>query len=334
MRQGRGKGLDYDITPDIVQAGAKTGQSGAASPKPSRSTPKLSYDITPDLVQAGAEARQSGATPPHKPQSTSKSNDNITPDRVQTGAEVSQSGSESHQTGAKSSQSGAILPPKSPRPTPQLNYDPEPFPGARAPAGPSPLALATLQERGLWEPETIPETIPLSPQPSRPLMEERASEKKNPLTSPVVSASPKPATVIPPRTTPPSRSPVPPMEERAPERILSTVLPTAPILSPPAQEKAHPPVPPVTPPPQKASTMRVPVHPQATPKGRSKSPTDPEPGDARVARTVRLTPAVDAQLQTIANRFGVDFTAAVAITVTHGYQALAAAGFVRAVELK
>lgn len=300
MRQGRGKGLDYDITPDIVQAGAKTGQAGAASPKPSRSTPKLSYDITPDLVQAGAETRQSGATPPHKPYSTSKSDGNITPDKVQTGAETSQSGSESDHIGAKSSQSGAILPPKHSRPTPQLNYDPEPFPGARAPAGPSPIALATLQERGLWEPETTPEAIPLTPQPSRPLAEERAPEKP-----PVVSARPKPTTII------------------------------SPLMTPPVREELQHPIPPVTPPPQKASAMHVPAQPpQATPKGRSKLPTDPEPGDARVARTVRLTPAVDAQLQTIANRFGVDFTAAVAITVTHGYQALAAAGFVRAIELK
>lgn len=54
--------------------------------------------------------------------------------------------------------------------------------------------------------------------------------------------------------------------------------------------------------------------------------------EARVARTIRLSPNVDAQIQTIAARFGVDLTAAVAIAVTHGYQALAAAGFVRAVD--
>jgi hypothetical protein len=52
----------------------------------------------------------------------------------------------------------------------------------------------------------------------------------------------------------------------------------------------------------------------------------------RIARTVRLAPNVDAQIQNIATRFGVDLTAAVAIGVTHGYQALVAAGFVRAIE--
>lgn len=47
-----------------------------------------------------------------------------------------------------------------------------------------------------------------------------------------------------------------------------------------------------------------------------------------MARTIRLAPNVDAQIQAIAARFGVDLTAAVAIAVTHGYAALAANGLV------
>lgn len=48
-----------------------------------------------------------------------------------------------------------------------------------------------------------------------------------------------------------------------------------------------------------------------------------------MARTIRLAPGVDQQVQAIASRFGVDLTAAISIAITHGYQALASVGFVR-----
>jgi len=66
------------------------------------------------------------------------------------------------------------------------------------------------------------------------------------------------------------------------------------------------------------------------PRERPKAPA--VDAEARIPRTIRLAPNVDAQIQAIAARFGVDLTAAVAIAVTHGYAALAASGLVTPVE--
>lgn len=69
------------------------------------------------------------------------------PDLVQPGAPVRQDDGPAVPDRARSSRPGASRSGKSAR----LEYEPEPFPGARAPAGPSESAQETLRARGLVE---------------------------------------------------------------------------------------------------------------------------------------------------------------------------------------
>lgn len=104
--------------------------------------------------------------------------------------------------------------------------------------------------------------------------------------------------------------------------------------TPPGKESRSSRPPPKTP-PNPTAVATPPKSPPAstTPAPRERSrplPPETENHEVRVARTIRLSPNVDAQVQAIASRFGVDLTAAVSIAITHGYQALAVAGFVKA----
>lgn len=216
----------------------------------------LDYSVTPDLVQRGAPAHPSGApTPPAQ-----------TPAREPAAASTS------------SEPARSAKPPDAPaKPRGRLDYEPTAFPGALAPAGPSPKAIAALKEQGMWtetpapaRETTVASTRPPAPVASRPTGETRRAA------GPVAAA---PA---------------------------AAALPHAPPAQPVKQESP--------------ST-------RPAPKPRPKASPELD-GEARVARTIRLAPNVDAQIQAIAARFGVDLTAAVAIAVTHGYAALAANGLV------
>lgn len=109
---------------------------------------------------------------------------------------------------------------------------------------------------------------------------------------------------------------------RTPERV-----PESPARASPTSSSKPVAAPSVPKPPPAASPSKPAASPSKPPRaGRAEAEGD------RVARTIRLAPNVDAQVQAIASRFGVDLTAAVSIAITHGHQALATAGFVKASE--
>lgn len=194
MSRGKGRGLEYDVAPDLVQPGAASHRVGAATPQEAPATP--------------------------------------TPSRG------------------------------------RLAYDPVPFLGARAPAGPAPEAVAALKAQGMWE---------------------------------------EPAEKTPNRVAPTAPNRVAPTASKRMEPVAVQPEPAAQVVKPPSRKTNSKP-------------------PRQNDRPRTPTETD---GEARIARTIRLAPNVDAQIQAIAARFGVDLTAAVAIAVTHGYQALATAGFVK-----
>lgn len=190
------------------------------------------------------------------------------------------------------------------RPSRRLDYEPAAFPGVLSPPGPSPKAIAALKEQGMWT-EVVP--VPTAAVAVVAPTQEPARTAAEP--SPVA----RPAKIEPaPVAQTPMARPLPPAPAaRLPEPVVAA--PSA--VKPPA-------------------TPRVPTTPRPAPAPRARpSPKAPDvDAEARIARTIRLAPNVDAQIQAIAARFGVDLTAAVAIAVTHGYATLAAGGFVTPVE--
>ena len=217
---------------------------------------------------------------------------NVAPDLVRSGADP-------HREGAEEKPPPVTDKARSRR----LDYEPTPFPGAHAPPGPAPRALASLKAEGM-----------LADDGERMLAEE-------------ATASRTPASAQ--ASAPPPKAPLTPATPVAPPKTATTAAPSR----APGQASAPPPKAPLTAaaPPKTATTAapsRAPA--AASPREHSRpAPPATENHEVRVARTVRLAPNVDAQVQTIASRFGVDLTAAISIAVTHGYQALASAGFVK-----
>lgn len=211
------------------------------------------------------------------------------------------------QPGAKEHRTDPEPPRRSRAASSRLDYAPEPFPGARAPAGPSPDALATLRERGMLAP---PEDERVSPR--------RTPPGEAPRSVPRTAASPTSPTPSRPAG---ARELAAGPAAASPSRVPSSA---------PARTTGSPST-------AAASGTRRQEPVDADPdaprrRGRPRIAQAAEGGDARIARTVRLAPNVDAKLQAISEGFGVDLTAAVAIAVTHGYLALTTAGLVRPVE--
>ena len=145
----------------------------------------LAYDAVPDLVRSGApahpaESRQVRSGAPAHP-AESRQVRSGAPEHQEDGPQV-QSGASAHRKDRSKVQSGASAhqedrpqvpprpaasrsssrPPKSKRKAKAANleYDPEPFEGARAAAGPSPAAQDTLCARGLMGPARKVEQAP------------------------------------------------------------------------------------------------------------------------------------------------------------------------------
>ena len=212
------------------------------------------------------------------------------PDLVQPGAPVRQDGTMEVPDRTKSSR------PKASRPgrTTKLEYDPEPFPGARAPAGPSESAQETLRARGLVESTQAPaESTAGTPVVTR----EVAAAK--------VAGAPR-ATATLQRAAEPSRKP-------APAKKRTTAKPSRPAK------------------PSRTARQSTPAAPRrkSAPKRRA---APAKSSEKRTARTVRLAPNVEAKLQQIAATFGVDLNAAIAVAITHGFKALQDVDLVRPVE--
>ena len=209
------------------------------------------------------------------------------PDLVQPCAPVRQDDDPAVSDRTRPSLPGASRSRKSAR----LEYEPEPFPGARAPAGPSESAQETLRARGLVGPAQAPaESTAATPVATR----EVAAAK--------VEGTP-PSTATLQRATEPSRKP-------APVKRKTTTKSSRPVK------------------PSRMAKQTTPAAPRrkSAPKRRA---APAKSSEKRTARTVRLAPNVEAKLQQIAATFGVDLNAAIAVAITHGFKALQDAALVR-----
>lgn len=257
MARGRKGGLAYDAVPDLVPSGAPV------HPAESRQV----RSGAPEHQEDGPQV-QSGAPVHRKDRS-----------QVQSGAPAHQDDRPQVPTRPVSSRSSS-RPPKSKRKTraARLEYDPEPFEGARAAAGPSPAAQDTLCARGLMGPARPVEQTP----------------------APAVTAS-----------------------RGAPSKV-KTGKPRATVETVSKKERAGQPSR-----TQKRSQARPAA--KGTQRKQSAPPrktTTRKSQAKRIARTVRLAPNVEAKLQQIADAFGVDLNAAVAIAITHGFKAMEDLGMV------